>query len=306
MLHPMIAVYVIVVLALFSLFQGLSMMVGERPSEGPASLRRKTLAEGISPWLAEIFVIQRIRDFELIISSSGIRFSPSQVVMGMAVTTSAVMLAMDFAKFGLFSSVAGGFVVGSVVPILVIRRWRLRRMALLVRQLPDALDAMVRSLRVGHPVAAAIAMIGTEMPDPIGTEFKRVSDAMSYGRDLKDALEGLSARLSVPDVRYLVGVIRIQHSTGGNLADILSSLSHVIRQRMQLAMKVKALSAETRFSAKVMAALPFLLAGGILFLRPDFYKEVPGSAVLQDIMAGAGALIAIGILLMRRIVNVRA
>ena len=128
---------------------------------------------------------------------------------------------------------------------------------------------------------------------------------MSYGLDLKDALENMSDRLQVTEVRYMVAAIRIQYSTGGNLADVLASLAEVMRERVRLKAKVRALTAETRLSGNIMSFMPFVLVAGVYLLRPDFYDEVPHSPVLKTIMGIAIALLVSGIVLMRRIVNIR-
>jgi tight adherence protein B len=153
------------------------------------------------------------------------------------------------------------------------------------------------------PIGTGIRMVAGQMPVPIGAEFKRVFDAMSLGLDLKDALEDMSQRLDVNEIRYMVAAIRIQFSTGGSLADVLSSLSHVMQERVRLRLKVKALSAESRLSGNIMAVMPFLLIGGLLYLRPQIYQDVPTSPALQTILAVAGVMLGIGIVLMRRVVR---
>src|SRR5207245_8135668 len=121
---------------------------------------------------------------------------------------------------------------------------------------PAALDRFVRSVRAGHPIPTAIRMIAVEMPAPSGTEFGMVLDSMKYGLDLRDALQRMTQRVPVPELQYMVGAIRIQHAAGGNLAEILGSLSSIMRERLNLYMKVKALSAESRLSGKVLACIP--------------------------------------------------
>jgi tight adherence protein B len=300
-----ILVYCIVVLAIFSFFQGMAIMAGGTQVQNASGLRRRTLADGFSPWLAEMVVTQPVRDFEALIASSGIRASAARVLMSMSAVTIIVLIAMHLAGYRSVFCLAGGLMLGVAVPLVVIHRLRQRRVVALIGQLPDALDMLVRSLRAGHPVPVGISMVGNELPDPIGGEFKLVFDSMSYGLDLKDALENMSLRLHIPEVKYMVAAIRIQYETGGNLSDVLASLSEVMRERVRLKMKVKAVSAEARYSAAIMAAMPFLLIGGLLILHPSFYKDVPGSRLLQGIMGAAFLLILAGLVLMRRILNIR-
>jgi len=305
MFDPIVLIYGVIVLALFCLFQGLSLMTGDETRAETPRLRRRTLADGISPWLADLLITSRVRDFEALVASSGISFTPVQVLTAMIAAMLIIMGALSFVDVNPALSGGAGVAFGVLVPLAVIRQMRRRRMAKLVQQLPDALDMLVRSLRVGHPVPIGIGMIGSEMPSPIGGEFKRVYDSMSYGLDLKTALEHLSTRLQVPELTYMVAAIRIQFATGGNLSEVLASLSNVMRERVRLRMKVRATTAETRFSAAVMSVLPFLLIGGLLYIRPDFYKEVPGSDALKLIMTGAAVLLVIGMMAMRRVINIR-
>jgi tight adherence protein B len=303
--QTLVFIYVIVVVAFYALFQGLLTIFAASAPAANGTLRRKTLGDGLSPWLADHLVVKQIHRFESLVGSSGIGASPGRVLAGMAAGVLAAGVLALASGSGPISAAAIGLSLGVAVPLLVIGRLRAQRMARLVLQVPEALDMMVRSLRAGHPVPTGIGMVATEMPDPIGSEFRRVFDGMSLGLELKDALETMSERLDVNEIRYMVAAIRIQFSTGGNLAEILASLAAVMRERVQLLMKVKALSAESRLSANIMAVMPFILIGGILYLRPQLYEDVPVSPVLQIILGGAALLLVAGIILMRRVVAIR-
>jgi tight adherence protein B len=298
---PMIIIYVVVVLAIFTLMQAILLAVPASDQTKPVSLRRKTLSDGIGPWLGEF-----ARDFENLVLISGSGWSPTVWLSAMAGVTASVMLAAYFFLHATaLTALLDGMVAGVVLPLMVLSVLRRRRLAKLALQLPEALDMLVRSLRVGHPIPIGIEGVANEMPNPIGGEFRRVFDSMAYGLDLKDALEHMSDRLRVPEVRYMVAAIRIQFATGGNLADVLATLAEVMRERVRLKAKVKALTAETRLSGNIMSVLPFVLVGGVFYLRPEMYQDVPNSAVLQFIMGTAVALLLVGIVLMRRIVNIR-
>jgi tight adherence protein B len=298
---PVILIFAVVFLAVFTLMLGVSMAAASAPKTDTPRLRRTTLAEGRAPRLARV-----ARDFENLVTASGAGVAPAEFVIGMAAAAAGVMIGANLiAGAGPLACLAGGVVLGGVLPVVTLMAMRRRRRARLVSQLPEALDTLVRSLRVGHPVPAGIEMIATEMPDPIGSEFRWVFASMSYGLDLREALELMSERLRVPEVRYTVAAIRIQFATGGDLAEILASLARVMRERLRLAMKVRALTAETRVSGTIMSIMPFTVVGGISCLRPDFYQAVPESPALQAIMAGAAVLLVAGVLLIRHIVNIR-
>jgi tight adherence protein B len=148
-------------------------------------------------------------------------------------------------------------------------------------------------------------MIATEMPAPIGAEFAMVFDSMTYGLDLRDALQRMTRRARVPELQYMVGAIRIQHAAGGNLAEILGSLASIMRERLNLYMKVKALSAESRFSGKILACIPFAIVTLIVLTNPGFYDGARTDTNLAMVLYFAAFLVVFGIVLLRRIVNIR-
>ena len=148
-----------------------------------------------------------------------------------------------------------------------------------------------------------IGMIAEEMPNPIGAEFSIVYDEMAYGLDLRQALEKLGDRLRHHVIDYLIVAMRVQHGTGGNLAEVLTSLSDVLRERLRLQGKVKALSAESRLSGKLLSGLPVLVVLVLAYINPHYYDEAWTNMYLASILAGAGGLLLLGILLLRRFVN---
>ena len=137
---------------------------------------------------------------------------------------------------------------GAGVLYFLLIYMRGKRRSRLEAQLPDAIDTLVRSLRAGQPVSAAIRLVARDLPDPIGTEFRILSDELTYGLDLETAMNNMGARVGQEDLALVVIATGIQSSTGGNLAEILNSMSKVVRERLRLRLKVKAMSAEGRFS----------------------------------------------------------
>lgn len=194
---------------------------------------------------------------------------------------------------------------GVVLPVAYLRWKRSSRLKLFGEQLPDALDVMVRSLRAGHPISSAMGLVTTEMLDPIGTEFGIATDEMTYGLDLREALENLGNRVELEDFRYVVVAINIQHETGGNLAEVLASLASVIRDRFRLFRKVRALSGEGRVSAWILSFLPIITIGGIFISNPAFYLDVADDPIFIIGGIGSIALMFTGIFIMYRMVNFR-
>jgi tight adherence protein B len=203
------------------------------------------------------------------------------------------------------AALLGGVLIGFGFPLLHINSKRAARLKKFGEQLPDALDVMVRSLRAGHPVSAAMNLVTREMPDPIGTEFGIAVDEMTYGLDLRDALENLGDRVKVKDFQYVVVSISIQHDTGGNLAEVLAGLSKVIRDRYKLFRKIRALSGEGRMSALVLSVLPFITFTVIFTLSPGYYKSAWGDPLFMPIAVGGAGAMLFGIFVMYRMVNFR-
>jgi tight adherence protein B len=191
----------------------------------------------------------------------------------------------------------------TVLPYLVLRFLRGRRQKKFGAQFPDALDIIVRSLRAGHPVPIAIAMVGREMPDPIGSEFGMVSDEITYGADLETAMRNLYGRIGSDDLPLFVTAVAIQGSTGGNLGEILENLSGVIRQRFKMRRKIRALASEGRASAMILSALPIGMFLVIQIIAPDFYASVWHEHLTKILLFSGAGWMSIGNLIMFKMVN---
>ena len=195
--------------------------------------------------------------------------------------------------------------VGAGVPLTFLRIKANRTRKRMQEQFPVALDVFVRGLRAGHPVAAALDLLTVEMPDPIGTEFGIVMDEVTYGADLRDALADLAERWDSDDMRMFVVSLAIQSETGGNLAEVLENLSHVIRERASMMMKVRALSSEGRMTAMMLSGLP-VFAFTLLFLfNPSFYLDVAGDRAFVPGFVTLIVLYFIGFFTIRRMVDLK-
>lgn len=192
-----------------------------------------------------------------------------------------------------------------VVPVVALRFMRSRRHKLFGIQLPEALELITRSLKAGHPVPVAVAMVGREMPDPIGTEFGLVADEVTYGSDLVSALHAMFQRVGHDDLPLFVTAVSIQASSGGNLREILDGLSAVIRERGKLKRKVRSISTEGRLSAYILTAVPVLLGAGIMLLTPEFYGEVWGEPLTWYLVGGSFAWLMLGNFIMFKMATFR-
>ena len=202
-------------------------------------------------------------------------------------------------------ALAVGLFGGLGVPVAYLRYRRRRRLARFAAQLPDALEVLVRSLRAGHPVASAMVMVATDLPQPIAGEFAEAVDEMTYGLDLRQALGHLASRVDVEDLRFIVASVNLQHETGGNLAEVLQRLADLIRARSLLTRKVQAHTAEARLSARVLAVMPIVFVALIMAANPAIYGEAARDPLFLPILLGAGALQVFGILAMRRMAALR-
>lgn len=205
-------------------------------------------------------------------------------------------------------SLLSGMVVGAgmaLLPLLYVSRSRSRRLAKIEQQLPEALDMVIRALRSGHAFSSGLKMIGEEMPEPVGGEFRIVHDEVNFGVSLQQALTNLSERIPITDLRYFVVAVLIQRESGGNLAEILGSLSGLIRERLKLLSRIRILSAEGRLSAWILGLLPFALAALFNVVNPEFMRPLwtdpIGIAIIKYLLVA----MMIGVLILRKIIKIR-
>ncbi len=281
---------------------------GTAPDKVLETLRRKPRTESSS------ILGRPIARLEQLMTQSGVVMSVPRflvIMVGVGVVAFGLMMLIlkNFEVPSVFATNVAAAVfaalLGGVLPIVVLDRLKKRRLKKFAEQLPDTLDVIVRSLHAGHPIAAAMDLVTKEMADPIGTEFGIAVDEMTYGLDLRDALSNLGDRVGVQDFQYVIVSINIQHDTGGNLAETLSNLSAVIRDRFRMFKKIRALSGEGRVSAKIISALPFLVIGVVGTFNPKFYTDVMDDPIFWPTAAGAFGMMLLGIYIMYRMVNFR-
>jgi tight adherence protein B len=227
----------------------------------------------------------------------------ASAMAGLALVTFVILHPLQHVP--LFPSVLVSAALGIALPLgvlLLMRRKRLKRFG---EQLPDAIDLLVRSLRAGHPVSAAMGLVAEEMPDPMGTEFGVAVDEMTYGLSMNQTLDNMARRVPHADLAFFVVAVQIQHATGGNLAEILGNLSTVIRDRFRMFAKIRAVSAEGRLSAVVISLIPFLLAGAIMLIDPRFFGAVASDAMFLPLIGLAAAFWVVGAITVFKMVHFR-
>jgi tight adherence protein B len=193
--------------------------------------------------------------------------------------------------------------LGLAVPYAIIDRMAETRQKKLSEQLPDALDMMARGLRIGHPLNVTLRRVARDMPDPIGTEFGLLEDRIRHGEDLTTAFKEFADRVDSEDVHYLSVCVGIQHGTGGNLARVLSVLSRVIRDRLNMRKKIRAISSEGRLSGVILTVMPFLIFGTIYSSTPSFFVDVQDHPIFMPVAALVLILIALQAVILHRLTN---
>jgi len=196
-----------------------------------------------------------------------------------------------------------GTFAGIGLPHLVVSRMIARRLKAFNANFPDAIELMVRGLRSGLPITETLGIVSGEIPGPVGFEFRTVSDKMKIGRTMEAALQDVADRLGTPEFQFFVITLAIQRETGGNLAETLSNLADVLRKRAQMKLKIRAMSSESKASAMIVGALPFIVFTLVYMINPQYM----GGFLTEDrlIVAGLGAMVwmSIGVAVMAKMVN---
>ena len=240
-----------------------------------------------------------------LIVQSGLSVGLSRIALFGGIGAVGVFALLIVVRGSIVEALIASLVSGLCLPYLVLRMLRARRQKKFGAQFPDAIDIIVRSLRAGHPVPVAVAMVAREQADPIGSEFGIVADEVTYGADLETAMRNLYSRVGQDDLPLFVTAVAIQGSTGGNLSEILQNLSAVIRQRFKMRRKVKALAAEGRASALILSSLPIGMFAIVQIVAPDFYAGVWNEDLTKKSLAVAGSWMGLGNFIMYRMVNFR-
>ena len=257
-------------------------LIGRGHTRGEALelLRRSTTADtsDLPPLIAGM-----VLKLERLLTAAQITMPTTRVLFLLALAPVAVFIflililvlsgaAVASGRLLMLATFAGALGLG--LPLMVLQAKANRTRKRMQDQFPVALDVFVRGLRAGHPIAAALDLLTVEMPDPIGSQFGIVVDEVTYGADLRDALQNMAERWDMDDMKMFVVSLSVQSETGGNLAEILENLSKVVRERASMMMKVRALSSEGRMTAIMLSVLPVLAFTLLFLLNPPFYLEV--------------------------------
>jgi len=239
-------------------------------------------------------------------TQANIAFSPKALIMIMifiSISSFSIIFVMTSLSLLISMIIATIMGVGSV--FVWLNKKAKARLELFEEQLPDAVELIVRSLRVGHPFSSAINVVAQEMSDPIGTEFGMLADEATYGRDLVLALEDMADRVDIQDLRFLTVAVGIQSQSGGNLAEVLDGLGKVIRSRFRLFRRVKAITSEAKFSGYFLSAFPVLALLAILFISPHYYDDVMETAAFIPACIGVAVMMVLNVIIMNAMVDIK-
>ena len=202
----------------------------------------------------------------------------------------------------LFGLLAGGCAVW--IPILLLKRSATKRVMTFEEQFPEAVDLLSRALRAGHALTTGLQMVGDEVPDPVGAEFRTLFEQQNYGMSLPDALKELAARVPLLDARFFVTALLTQRETGGNLSEVLDKLAAVTRERFKVKRQVRAISAHGRITGFALAFLPLSVAVILSITSPLFIRILIDDPIGVDMIIAALVLQVVGVLIIRKIINV--
>jgi len=245
----------------------------------------------------------RVQALALRLHRSGKNWTLAQYLYGTLGLILAVTVLIYLRSGALLLSLAFGVVVGAGLPHMVLNFFIKRRTNQFNTKFPDAIELLVRGLRSGLPVTETLSLVAAEVPGPVGEEFKAIVDRIKVGKTMEEALQETANRLGTPEFQFFTITLAIQRETGGNLAETLSNLADVLRKRAQMKLKIRAMSSESKASAYIVGALPFIVFGMIWFINPKYI----GGFFTDDrlIVTGLGGLVwmSIGAFIMAKMVN---
>lgn len=243
----------------------------------------------------------RLRDF---ISQAGMNVKPGKFVIFSAAAGLAIYEVMDIFGSSIWSAVFTGLTAMSL-PFIFVAVKRARRLAAFEKAFPDVIELLARSARAGHSLASGLEIVSTDLPDPVSTEFRIVFDEQRLGLPLRDALMGLCARVPLGEIRFFVIALLVQKETGGNLAEILDNLAHVIRERFKIAGDVRVRTAQGRLTAVVLISLPLILLILLHVVDAPYVDELFVNRIGRIMLLGSAVMQTLGGIIIWRIVSIK-
>ena len=246
---------------------------------------------------------KRRRQVRQILLEAGLDISVRQFYMMSAISTLVAVGAYLIFGFATWGAVPVAIAAGLWLPKQVVTFITGRRQKKFTLQFADAVDVIVRGIKSGLPVGECMNIIAHESPDPVGHEFRLFTESQRLGLELEDALERSIERMPTPEMKFFAIVMGIQKQTGGNLAETLSNLSRVLRDRKKMADKVRALSSEAKATAYIIGSLPFIMTGLLFLTSPEYIIELFVNDIGHIMIVGSIALMATGTFIMKQMID---
>jgi tight adherence protein B len=265
--------------------------------------RQELMSEipGLSRVLMRMQLATRLRRM---LDQADLHITVSRLLMLSLMAGILASLAVSMVSVSKLAMITAGL-VAAALPFLRIAYKRKKRLNAFLEQLPDALELMSRALQAGHAFAESLHMISTEMPEPIATEFRKTYEEQNLGLSLKLALENLSERVPLLDLRLCVTAILIQRETGGNLAEILEKVSVTIRERFRILEDLNTLTTSSRMSAWILCGLPLFVALAVSIMNPDYMSVLWRDPRGHNLLWAAGFMQVSGMLIIRKILKIK-
>jgi tight adherence protein B len=248
--------------------------------------------------------LAKFRGLTLWFQQADTTIAPSRFFMICGMLAAAAMAASIVGSLNIAIALVLGLLAGSL-PMLWLMMRRKRRFKRFAKQLPDALELISRALRAGHSLASGFNLVAEEMTAPVGTEFRKAFEEQNLGIPLDEALEGMTERMPNLDLRFFATAVILQRQTGGDLAEILDKIGHLIRDRFQIWGQVQALTGEGRLSGVVLLALPPVLFVAVWRLNPDYVLPLFTDPLGKQMLLAAVVMQVLGALVIRKIVNIK-
>ena len=248
--------------------------------------------------------LQIAEQLKLIIEQADLQITVMRLCMFSALAGLLGWLAASMVSVSTVANVCAGL-LAAAAPFLHVQWKRNQRLHKFLVDLPDALELMSRALAAGHAFPEALHIIATEMPDPIATEFRRTYDEQNLGLSLKLALENLTERVPVLDLQICVTAVLIQRETGGNMAEILEKVAVTVRERFRILEDLKTLTTSSRLSAWVLCGIPIFVAVTVTWVNPEYMSVMWYEALGQKLLALAVGLQITGMLVVRKILQIK-
>ena len=273
----------------------ISSLLKEIDSEQPTGMNALVSSLQLSKHMGEL------------LQQAGLTWPPNRLLTLMAMLTIpgfVLGLMFPFLVNGPFTAIVLAPTFGSL-PYIYVRRKRTKRLEKLEEQFPEALDFLARSMRAGHAFAISLEMVGEELPEPLGQEFRALFNEQNLGAPLETALHNFSVRVPLLDVRFFTSSVMLQRQTGGNLSEILNRLAYVIRERFKLKGQVKSASAHGRLTATILTVLPVALMLGLLIVAPGYLQGMAADPDGKKMIAGAIIAQVLGNMSIKKIINIK-